>query len=145
MKSLQLIAAALLTVGLVQPLVQTPSVAMPVPNLNTVFEPSAETVAMRARAVVRPGVGVAGRPVARPIRPATPVRPARVVRTPHSTVVVVRPWVRKPYFGRVIGGVVIGSIIVVGVAGVAPAASASDLCWYWTDQTRTRGYWDYCR
>lgn len=55
----------------------------------------------------------------------------------------VRPWVRRPYYGRVVAGVALGSIIVA-TAGVVPAAPGPNLCWYWSNSSMTRGYWDYC-
>jgi hypothetical protein len=55
---------------------------------------------------------------------------------------VVRPWVRRPYFGTIVGGVALGTLIAVTVA---PAAPAPNLCWYWVDPSQTQGYWDYCQ
>ena len=55
---------------------------------------------------------------------------------------VVRPWVRRPYFGTIVGGVALGTLIAVTVAPVAPAPN---LCWYWADPSQTQGYWDYCQ
>jgi hypothetical protein len=55
--------------------------------------------------------------------------------------VYVRGWRRRPYYGRVIGGVALGTIII---AGAVPRAPSPDLCWYWTNPARNRGYWDYC-
>jgi hypothetical protein len=56
----------------------------------------------------------------------------------------VRYWARKPYYGSFIGGVVLGTILGVGVVGVAPPPPGPQFCWYWTDPSMTRGYWDYC-
>ena len=56
----------------------------------------------------------------------------------------VRPWVRRPWYGRVVAGVALGSVIWATTAGTAPAAPASNLCWYWSNSSQTRGYWDYC-
>jgi hypothetical protein len=53
----------------------------------------------------------------------------------------VRGWTRRPYFGTVVAGVTLGTIIA---ASAVPIAPASNLCWYWTDPSFTRGYWDYC-
>jgi hypothetical protein len=58
-----------------------------------------------------------------------------------AAVGVVRPWVRRPYFGAVVAGVTLGTIIA---ATTIPPAPSSDLCWYWSNSSRTRGYWDYC-
>jgi hypothetical protein len=57
----------------------------------------------------------------------------------------VRHWARRPYYGRVVGGVALGTILTAAAIGIAPAAPASNLCWYWTDPSQTRGYWDYCQ
>jgi hypothetical protein len=54
----------------------------------------------------------------------------------------VRPWVRRPYFGTVVGGVALGTIIAASTVPVAPQPG---LCWYWTNSSQTRGYWDYCQ
>ena len=56
----------------------------------------------------------------------------------------VRYWQRKPYYGDFIGGVVLGTILGVGVVGVAPPPPGPQFCWYWADPSMTRGYWDYC-
>ena len=85
----------------------------------------------------RPGFNP-NRPGFRPNRPAfRPNRPG--IRPP----IYVRPWRARPYYGRVIAGVIIGSIIVAAAAGVPPAPPSSDLCWYWTNSRQTRGNWDY--
>jgi hypothetical protein len=53
-----------------------------------------------------------------------------------------RSWVRRPYFGTIVGGIALGTIIAVAAAPtVAPAPG---LCWYWVDDFEERGYWDYC-
>jgi hypothetical protein len=56
----------------------------------------------------------------------------------------VRPWVRRPYYGRVVAGVALGSVIWATSAGIVPAAPGPNLCWYWSNDSKTRGYWDYC-
>jgi hypothetical protein len=56
----------------------------------------------------------------------------------------VRPWVKRPWYGTWIAGVALGAVVVVGAASVAQTAPAPGLCWYWTDASETRGYWDYC-
>jgi hypothetical protein len=65
-----------------------------------------------------------------------------VHRNVHVGVGVVRPWVRRPYFGTVVGGVALGTLIAVTAV---PPAPAPGLCWYWTDASQTQGYWDYCQ
>ena len=56
-----------------------------------------------------------------------------------------RRWVRRPYFGTVIAGVALGTILTAAVVGAPPPPPAPNLCWYWADPALTRGYWDYCR
>jgi hypothetical protein len=57
----------------------------------------------------------------------------------------IRPWVARPYYGRVIAGVTLGTIIAATAVAVVPAAPAPSLCWYWADPPMTQGYWDYCK
>jgi hypothetical protein len=86
-----------------------------------------EQVAVRRAVVVRPrGAVVVRRGV---------VRPRTVIVRP------VRPWARRAYYGTIIGGVALGTIIA---ATAIPAAPAPELCWYWANSAHTRGYWDYC-
>ena len=54
-----------------------------------------------------------------------------------------RAWYRRPYYGTIIGGIALGALIVTAY-NVAPPRPRPDLCWYWSDSNRTRGYWDYC-
>ena len=61
--------------------------------------------------------------------------------------VVVRPvrgWVARPYYGTIVGGVALGTMIAVATAGTTPAAPAANMCWFWADQAQVNGYWDYC-
>jgi hypothetical protein len=61
--------------------------------------------------------------------------------------VVVRPvrgWAHKPYYGTVIGGIALGTVIAATAAGAVPVAPGPNMCWYWSDPSMTRGYWDYC-
>ncbi len=63
----------------------------------------------------------------------------------NKKVVVVRPyrkWNKRPYYGTVIGGVALGTIL--GSAAYSAAAPAPNTCRYWADPSMTRGYWDYC-
>jgi hypothetical protein len=55
-----------------------------------------------------------------------------------------RRWNRRPYYGTIIGGIALGTIIGVTAYGLAPRPPRPDLCWYWADYSRSRGYWDYC-
>ena len=63
----------------------------------------------------------------------------------HKNVVVVRPyrhWNKRAYYGTVIGGVALGTIL--GAAAYSAAAPAPNHCWYWANPAMTQGYWDYC-
>ena len=55
-----------------------------------------------------------------------------------------RAWARRPYYGTVVGGVALGTVIGVSAAYAVPAAPAPNMCWYWADRSGRRGYWDYC-
>jgi hypothetical protein len=71
----------------------------------------------------------------------------RNVNVNRRTNVVVRPvrvWAPRPYYGTIVGGVALGTMIAVSAASVAPAAPAPNMCWYWVDSTQVQGYWDYC-
>jgi hypothetical protein len=95
-------------------------------------------VAARSGAVaVGPRGGAAVR------RGAVAVGPRGAVGVRGGVAVVrpVRPWVGRPYYGTIIGGVALGTIIA---ATAVPLAPADNLCWYWSNQSHTRGYWDYC-
>jgi hypothetical protein len=54
----------------------------------------------------------------------------------------VRPvpaWGARPYYGRIVGGVALGSFIAVTAMGVVPVAPAPNMCWFWTDLHRRVG------
>jgi hypothetical protein len=55
----------------------------------------------------------------------------------------VRGWVARPYYGTVIGGVALGTMIAV-TAGAVPVAPGPNMCWFWADSAQANGYWDYC-
>ena len=55
-----------------------------------------------------------------------------------------RPWVRRPYYGTIVAGVALGTLITVAAIGAVPPRPHPDLCWYWADPEGYRGYWDYC-
>jgi hypothetical protein len=56
-----------------------------------------------------------------------------------------RGWHRRPHYGRIIGGVALGTLLAgsayYAYAGAPPAPG---LCWYWADRYERQGYWDYC-
>ncbi len=55
----------------------------------------------------------------------------------------VRGWVHRPYYGTIVGGVALGTMIAV-TAGSLPVAPAPNMCWFWADSSQVTGYWDYC-
>jgi hypothetical protein len=67
-----------------------------------------------------------------------------VTKNVYTKKVYVQPWYKKNYYGQFFGGVVLGSILTAAAVGVAPPPPAPELCWYWSDPYRSRGYWDYC-
>ncbi len=76
---------------------------------------------------------------------------AQYVYVPHRKLVLVPPELDPAeavavvlnYFGRLVAGVVLG-VIIVTAANASLGRPACDLCWYWTNSSRTHGYWDYC-
>ena len=55
-----------------------------------------------------------------------------------------RPWVRRPYYGTIVAGIALGTLITVAAVGAVPPRPAPNLCWYWADPYGHRSYWDYC-
>jgi len=67
--------------------------------------------------------------------------------TVNKTVYVNRPvkrWSRKPHYGNIVAGVALGTMLGVTAVGIAPPPPGPNLCWYWTNPAKNRGYWDYC-
>ena len=94
-------------------------------------------VAVRTRHVAIRHRGVAARRthVAVGGRGAVAVKSTTVVRP-------VRPWVQQPYYGAVFDGVTLGAVIA---ANAVPTSRSIDVCWYWSNSSKTRGYWDFCQ
>jgi hypothetical protein len=89
-------------------------------------------VAYRSRTVVRgPGVARAGAVVVRPGYRGGGVRWAR----PGSY--------RWGPGGAIAAGAAIG-FLAAGAAVAYGTPPAPGMCWYYTDPTRTQGFWDYC-
>jgi hypothetical protein len=165
------IAAVLLAFGIIA-LVQEGTNAMvmtPAGLLPTLRIPAMETIALRRDVRVTRHVAVRHRGVIRTHHVAAGHRGV-AVRTRHvairhrgvaarrahvavgrrvavavkSTPVVrpVRPWVHQPYYGAVFDGVTLGAVIA---ANAVPTSPSFDLCWYWSNSSKTRGYWDFCQ
>jgi len=105
----------------------------------------AVVVGPRGGVAVRRGVVGAPRGVVGPrvVAPRAVVGvPRAYVGRPFRAYRYARPWSRRAYYGTVVGGVALGTLLAVAAApAVAPAPG---LCWYWADPYQTRGYWDYC-
>ena len=94
-------------------------------------------VAVRRTTVVGPRGNVASRTV---VRRGAVVRPG-----------VVRPggWVRPAHYhwrpgGAIAAGAAIGFVAAATAVAWAGAPPAPGYCWYYTDPSRTQGFWDAC-
>src|SRR3954468_13782254 len=98
-------------------------------------------VVRRGGAVVRGpggGVGVVGRAtVVRPPGYRPGVRPGYGAR-------YVRPAYRWGPGGAIAAGAALGFVAAGTAAAWAGAAPAPGYCWYYTDPSRTQGFWDVC-
>jgi hypothetical protein len=112
------------------------------PSVGAAGQDLVVSVAAVRRTTVRRGPAGAVRRTTVRRGPAGAVRRTTVVRAPYVHGTTVRVWSRRPYYGTVIGGVALGTVIA---ATAAPAAPADNLCWVWTTPAHTRGYWDYCK
>jgi hypothetical protein len=106
-------------------------------------------VGPRGGAVVRSGGAVAGPRGGAAVRRTTVVGPRGNVA--RNTAVVAgggrwaRPgWYRWPRGGAIAAGAAIGFATAATAAAWAGAAPAPGMCWYYTDPSRTQGFWDYC-
>ena len=52
---------------------------------------------------------------------------------------------RWPRGGAIAAGAAIGVVTAATAAAWAGAAPAPGMCWYYTDPSRTQGFWDYCQ
>ena len=94
--------------------------------------PRGNAVAYRSRTVVR-GPAVRGAAVVRPGYRGGGVRWARPAAY---------GW---PRGGAIAAGAAIGIVTAATAAAWAGAAPAPGMCWYYTDPSRTQGFWDYCQ
>jgi hypothetical protein len=98
------------------------------------------------RAVVRRGgVAVGPRGNAVGYRGRTVVRGPGVRPGYGGGVRWARPgWYRWPVGGAIAAGAAVGFVTAATAAAYAGAAPAAGMCWYYTDPSRTQGFWDYC-
>jgi hypothetical protein len=54
-------------------------------------------------------------------------------------------WYGWPRGGAIAAGAAIGFVTAATAAAWAGPAPAAGMCWYYTDPSRTQGFWDYCR
>jgi len=59
-------------------------------------------------------------------------------------------WARPGHYywprgGAIAAGAAIGFVTAATAAAWAGAAPAPGMCWYYTDPSRTQGFWDYCQ
>jgi len=96
--------------------------------------PRGGAVAGRTTVVGRPGGGAA-------VRRTTVVRPGYA----GGGVRWARPgWYRWPAGGAIAAGAAIGFVAAASAAAYAGAAPAPGMCWYYTDPSKTQGFWDAC-
>ena len=99
---------------------------------------------------VRRGGAVHGRTAVGPrggvYHSRTAVRGGAAVRPGRRGVAWARParygW---PRGGAIAAGAAIGVVTAATAAAWAGAPPASGMCWYYTDPSRTQGFWDYCQ
>jgi hypothetical protein len=109
---------------------------------------NADADIVEVRVVVRRGgvaVGPRGNAVA--YRSRTVVRGPAVVRPGYrgGGVRWARPgWYRWPAGGAIAAGAALGFVAAASAAAYAGAAPAPGMCWYYTDPSRTQGFWDAC-
>ena len=105
---------------------------------------------VNVRAVARRGgVAVGPRGGAAAYRSRTVVR-GPAVRPGGAAAVRRAAWARPgnyywPRGGAIAAGAAIGMVTAATAAAWAGAAPAPGMCWYYTDPSRTQGFWDYCR
>jgi hypothetical protein len=107
-------------------------------------------VGTRGGAVVRRGGAVVGPRGGAAVRRTAVVGPRGNVAVRNTAVVAgrgrwARPgWYRWPVGGAIAAGAAIGFATAATAAAWAGAAPAPGMCWYYTDPSRTQGFWDYC-
>jgi hypothetical protein len=105
-------------------------------------------VGPRGGAVVRSGAVVRGPAGGAAVRRSAVVGPRGNVAV-RTGVVTRGAWVRPgsyrwPRGGAIAAGAAIGFVAAASAVAWAGAAPADGMCWYYTDPSRTQGFWDYC-
>jgi hypothetical protein len=116
---------------------------------RAVVGPRGGAVVHRGGAVVGPrGAAYRGRTAVVGPRGNAAVRRTTVVRPGYAGGGV--RWARPsryywPRGGAIAAGAAIGVVTAATAAAWAGAAPAPGMCWYYTDPSRTQGFWDYCQ
>jgi hypothetical protein len=116
---------------------------------RAVVGPRGGAVVHRGGAVVGPrGAAYRGRTAVVGPRGNAAVRRTTVVRPGYAGGGV--RWTRPgryywPRGGAIAAGAAIGVVTAATAAAWAGAAPAPGMCWYYTDPSRTQGFWDYCQ
>jgi hypothetical protein len=98
--------------------------------------------AARRTTVVGPRGGVASRTV---VRGGAVARPGVARPGYGGGVRWARPgWYRWPAGGAIAAGAALGFVTAATAVAWAGAAPAPGMCWYYTDPSRTQGFWDAC-
>jgi hypothetical protein len=148
LKTLSLAMATTAALALVS---ASAAIAAPLQPIDLSSQHASETSdVVNVAVVVRRGGGVGPRGNAYRYRSTTVVRPGGpVVR---GGAVAVRPgarWARPGWYrwgpgGAIAAGAAIGFVAAGAAVAYAGAAPAPGMCWYYTDPSRTQGFWDYC-
>jgi len=139
-------AAVFLTITITSSI--SPALAAPLQPIASLHQQLNETSPVIPVVVVRHGGAVGPRGVA---RRTTVVGPRGAAS---RTVVRGRPvgpgrwarpgWYRWPVGGAIAAGAAVGFVTAASAAAWAGAPPAPGMCWYYTDASRTQGFWDYC-
>ena len=138
------------------PVAAIQAASSPVMEVRAVARGGRAVVGPRGGAVVHRG-GAVGGPRGGAYRGRTAVvGPRGNVAVRRTT--VVRPgyggggvrWARPGHYywprgGAIAAGAAIGFVTAATAAAWAGAAPAPGMCWYYTDPSRTQGFWDYCQ
>jgi hypothetical protein len=107
-------------------------------------------VGPRGGAVVRRGGAAVGPRGGAAVRRTAVVGPRGNAAVRRTAVVGGRGgWVRPgsyrwPAGGAIAAGAALGFVSAATAVAWAGAAPAPGMCWYYTDASRTQGFWDYC-
>ena len=120
-------------------------------EVRAVVRRGGAAVGPRGGAVVRRGGAVVGPRGGAAYRRTAVVGPRGNVAVRNTAVVAgrggwARPgWYGWPRGGAIAAGAAIGFVSAATAVAWAGAAPAPGMCWYYTDPSRTQGFWDYCQ